>query len=67
MGFSSGDEIEKAAFKVPHSSLTALNPNEDFLLPSNADIDTPATARGIFKYPQISTRCFLHFIDVEKM
>lgn len=30
----------KAVFKVPHSSSTALNPNEDFLLLLKADIDT---------------------------
>lgn len=32
--------MEKAAFKVPHSSSTPLYPNEDFLLPFKADIDT---------------------------
>lgn len=52
-----------AAFKVPHSSSTALNPNEDFLLLLK-QILTPATGRGIF---ECSHSGFYISFDVEKM
>lgn len=54
--------MEKTAFKVPHPSLTAPDPNEDFLLPLNADIDTGDCKRNL----QCPHTFYISF-DVEKM